>query len=68
MKNRYNPYEWKAEIYKTPQEIYSALDSFGIYGKDIDSITIKHYMTAMAPCLVPVMADGPKAVMHYFDY
>ena len=36
--------------------------------KDIESITIKHYMTAMAPCLVPVMADGPKAVMHYFDY
>jgi hypothetical protein len=36
--------------------------------KDIESITIKHYMTAMAPCLAPVMADGPKAVMHYFDY
>ncbi len=36
--------------------------------KDIESITIKHYMTAMAPCLTSVMADGPKAVMHYFDY
>ena len=40
MENRYNPYEWKAKIYKTPQEIYSALDSFGIYGKAIDSITV----------------------------
>ena len=36
--------------------------------KDIESITIKHYMTAMAPSLTPVMTDGPKAVMHYFDY
>lgn len=40
MKNRYNPYEWKAEIFKTPQEIYSALDSFDIYGKAINSITV----------------------------
>ena len=40
MENRYNPYDWKAEIYRTPQEIYSALDSFGIYGKAIDSITV----------------------------
>lgn len=36
--------------------------------KDIESITIKHFMTAMAPDLAPVMTDGPKAVMHYFDY
>lgn len=36
--------------------------------KDIESVTIKHFMTAMAPDLSPVMSDGPKAVMHYFDY
>lgn len=36
--------------------------------KDIESITIKHYMTEMAPNLASVTTHGPKAVMHYFDY
>lgn len=36
--------------------------------KDIESITIKHFMTAMAPNLAPIITAGPKAVMHYFDY
>lgn len=35
--------------------------------KDIESNTIKHLLIAMAPRLAPVMTDGPKAVMHYFD-
>lgn len=51
----------------THHDIKCAL-RFNKIRKDIESITIKHYMTAMAPCLAPVMADGPKAVMHYFDY
>lgn len=40
MKNRFNPYSWEAEIYKTPKEIYAALDSLGIYGKTIDRVTV----------------------------
>lgn len=36
--------------------------------KNIESTMINCYMTAMAPNLAPVMTDGPKAVMHYFDY
>ena len=36
--------------------------------KDIESNTIKCILAAMTPRLAPVMTDGPKAVMHYFDY
>ena len=36
--------------------------------KNIESTMINCYMTAMAPNLTPVMTDGPKAVMHYFNY